>query len=248
MHRLAFVITAAAVSGCSSFPTMQTPFSVRNPLVHGVMTTESGASTTYMSEKAQAFVDAYKTAKTSPNDSTAIRKYLGAGITYSHLLCKDYFDRLTLTKAHRDFAKKETNLAAGLSATVLGLAKASSANIAGVGALFSFGGASFDAYNESFIVSPELSELERLVKEKQLEEEVVVYKKLNAQANQLWPDRIETLDQAERALSGYIFHCTVNGMRILLSASIQQKTKEIEANVPAIQSDQKTAPTALPQK
>lgn len=247
MFRLTLALCAGMLAGCSSFSTLQTPFSVRNPLVHGVMTADAGNTTFYLSEKAQAFIDAYKDAKATSNETT-VRAYLGAGITYSHLLCKDYFDRLTLTKAHRDFAQKETNLAAGLSATVLGLAKASSANIAGVGALFSFGGASYDAYNESFIVSPELSELERLVKEKQLEEEVVIYKKLNAAENQRWPDRIETLDQAERALSGYIFHCTVNGMRILLSASIQQKTREIEANVPIIQRDQNTAPTALPQK
>jgi len=247
MLRLTLILCATMLSGCSNLTTMQTPFSVRNPLVHGVMSAGGSDTTTYIGEKAQKFVDAYKAANSTANDST-LRDYVGAGITYSHLLCKDYFDRLTLTKAHRDFAKKETNLAAGLAATVLGLAKASSANIAGVGALFSFGGASYDAYNESFIVSPDLSELERLVKEKQLEEEVVIYKKLNASSSLRWPDRIETLDQAERALSGYIFHCTVNGMRILLSASIQKKTSEIEANVPVIQRDQNTAPTALPQK
>jgi hypothetical protein len=240
------IVVATLVAGCAS--NYQTPFSVRNPLIYGVMKGDDGkADTTYMAEKAQAFVDAYRDAKKTANPQT-LKKYSGAGVTYSHLLCKDYFDRLTLTKAHRDFAKRGTNLTAGLASTVLGLAKASSANVAATGAFFSFGEASFDAYNEAFVVSPELSNLERLVKEKQKEEEVVIYKKLNATSG-TWPDRIESLDQAERALSDYIFHCTVNGMKILLNASIQKKTEEIEANTPEIQRNLKQlAPSALPQK
>lgn len=246
--RMPVIVTAVVIlTGCSAFPTYQTPFSVRNPLIHGSMKDKNGSDTTYLAEKAQAFVDAYKAARDSEN-STTIKKYVGTGVTYSQLLCKDYFDKLTLTKAHRDFAKSETNLTAGLASALMGLAKASSASVAATGALFSFSEASFDSYNEAFIVSPELSNLERLIKEKQKEEEVIIYKKVNASSGS-WPDRLETLDQAERALSDYIFHCTVNGMKILLNASIQKKAEEIENNTPVIQQNiQNLAPSALPQK
>ncbi|MGV2842986.1 hypothetical protein ACE1OG_03710 [Aeromonas hydrophila] len=247
MSKSAVVTLAALLTGCSAFPTSQTEFSVRNPLIHGNMKSKDGSDTTYLAEKAQAFVDAYKGARDNEGIVT-IKKYIGTGITYSQLLCKDYFDKLTLTKAHRDFAKSQINLTAGLASALMGLAEASSASVAATGALFSFSEASFDSYNEAYIVSPELSGLERLVKEKQKEEEVIIYKKVNATSG-AWPDRLETLDQAERVLGDYIFHCTVNGMKILLNASIQKKTEEIEKNTPFIQQNTgKLAPSALPQK
>lgn len=247
MRTLLACTLTAFFAGCSVFPSYQTPFSVRNPLIYGGMKAKDGTTdTTYLSEKAQSFVDAYKAARDNESDAT-VKKYVGTGVTYSHLLCKDYFDRLTLTKAHRDFAKKESNLTAGLASSIMGLAKASSSSIAGTGALFSFGGASFDSYNESFIVSPDISTLERLVKEKQQEEEAIIYKKLNATTGG-WPDRIQTLDQAERALSGYIFHCTANGIRILLDASVQEKANLVQKNTIDIQKNTTTSASALESK
>lgn len=244
MHTVLKLLPLALLTGCSVFPNYQTPFSVRNPLIYGGMKAKDGTTdTTYLAEKAQAFVDAYKAARDGESDAT-VKKYLGTGITYSHLLCKEYFDKLTFTKAHRDFAKKGTNLTAGLASSLMGLAKASSAAVAGTSVLFSFGEASFDSYNESFIVSPDISNLERLVKEKQQEEEAILYKMLNASTGN-WPDRIQTLDQAERALSRYIFHCTANGIRILLDSSVQQKAKEVQDNTIKIQKDTTTPPSAL---
>ncbi len=244
MHSLLKLLPLVFLLGCSAFPNYQTPFSVRNPLIYGGMKAKDGTTdTTYLAEKAQAFVDAYKAARDGESDTT-VKRYVGTGITYSHLLCKDYFDKLTFTKAHRDFAKRETNLTAGLASALMGLAKASSAAVAGTGALFSFSEASFDSYNESFIASPDISTLERLVKEKQQEEEAIIYKMLNASSGS-WPDRIQTLDQAERALSRYIFHCTANGIRILLDSSIQQKVKEVQDNTIEIQKDHTTPPSAL---
>lgn len=247
MYRSLIFLPLFFLFGCSAFPNYQTPFSVRNPLIYGGLKAKDGVTdTTYLAEKAQAFVDAYRAARDGESDTT-VRKYLGAGITYSHLLCKDYFDKLTFTKAHRDFAKKGTNLTAGLASSLMGLANASTAVVAGTGALFSFGEASFDSYNESFIVSPDLSTLERLVKEKQQEEEAILYKMLNASSGS-WPDRIQTLDQAERALSRYIFHCTANGIRILLDSSVQQKANEVQQNTIKIQRDTTTPPSALESK
>lgn len=240
-------VSLALVALLTACVTYRTPFSVRNPLIYGNLKGKDGSDTTYLSEKAQAFINAYRAARDDENPKN-IGKYVGTGITYSQLLCKQYFDNLTLTKAHRDFAKSETNLTAGLASSLMGLAKASSASVAATGALFSFSEASFDSYNEAYIVSPELSNLERLVKEKQKEEEVIIYKKLNSTSG-TWPDKIETLDQAERALGDYIFHCTVNGMKILLNSSIQKRTEEIEKNTPRIQkNEQQLAPSALPQE
>nr|VFK68375.1 MAG: hypothetical protein BECKUNK1418G_GA0071005_12303 [Candidatus Kentron sp. UNK]VFK73574.1 MAG: hypothetical protein BECKUNK1418H_GA0071006_12223 [Candidatus Kentron sp. UNK] len=261
------LLLLAIVTGCSIFPNnnYRTPFSVRNPLIHGELEDANGDYTEYLQEKAQAFICTYKAARNfeklgmktkeaskceaigedySHND--LIRRYVGAGIIYSQLLCKNYFDRHTLTKARRDFAKMGTNITGGLASALMGLAKTNASVVAGTGALFSFGEATFDAYDEAFIVSPELSELERLVKEKQKEEEVIIYKKLNAEAGKTWPDKIETLDQGERSLNDYIFHCTVNGMKILLDSSVQKRAEDIKKNTPLIQNNEKNeSPTLL---
>lgn len=244
MRILVFFVTLTLLTGCA---THRTPFSVRNPLIYGNLKDKHGQDTTYLTEKAQAFIDAYRDARDNESPRT-VNKYIGTGVTYSQLLCKQYFDDLTLTKAHRDFAKSETNLTAGLASSLMGLAKASSATVAATGAMFSFTESSFDSYNEAYIVSPELSNIERLVKEKQKEEEIIIYKKMYAESGN-WPDKIETLDQAERALGDYIFHCTVNGMKILLNSSIQKKTEDIEKNTNQIQKNvMKLAPSALPQE
>ena len=162
--------------------------------------------------------------------------YLGTGITYSQLLCAAYFDRQVYAQAHRNFARSEMNLSAGLASTLLGLAQASTTGVAATGALFSFSEASFDAFDSAYLVSPELADLERLVREKLREEEVVIYRKLHADTRLRWPDRVETLDQAERVLGDYIFHCTFNGMKLLLSSSVRKRSDDIEQNVRALQS------------
>lgn len=222
--------------GCSKFPNYQAPFSVKNPLLNeSIKTNDTSKEITYLEKKAQSFIKAYEIAKTKKNDNAAITNYIDSGITYSLLLCNDYFDKLTLTKAHREFAKKETNLVSGLASGLMGLANTSSAVIAGSGVLFSFSQSSFDAYNESYMLSPNLSMLERLVKERQIEEEIVIYKKLNASYGETWPNKIETLEQGERVLSGYISHCTVNGIKNLIDTSVQNKTKAIINNSKKIQ-------------
>ena len=238
------LLLAGTLTGCSSFPNHQTPFSVRHPLLIGQMKGDDNQDTTYLAERGIAFVAAFKSARAPDRDAASIRHYLDTGLSYSHLLCKQYFDRLTFTKAHRDFTQRETNLAAGLTSALMGLADASTAAVAGVGAVFSFSSASFDAYNETFVVSPDLSLLERLVREKQAQEEVIIYRMLNAPATLRWPDRIESFEQAERALSNYIAHCTVNGIRSLLDESVQTKTDALQANVRNIQGTEERAKPA----
>lgn len=62
--RVLYVVLALALSGCGLFPSYQTPFSVRNPLIYGQLADASkeGGTTTYLAEKGQAFVDAYREA------------------------------------------------------------------------------------------------------------------------------------------------------------------------------------------
>ncbi|CAA6811268.1 MAG: Unknown protein [uncultured Sulfurovum sp.] len=241
MRSLVMFSMIFVIIGCSG-SRYQTPFSIDNPLIKKKMEAKN-KDNNYLGEKAQSFINAYVEAKKNKRDGRAIRNYIDSGITYSHLLCNDYFERLSYTKAHRDFAQKETNLVGGLASGLMGLAQTSSSVLAGTGILFSFAGTSFDSYNESFLLSPNLSMLERLVKERQKEEEIVIYKKLNESFEKRWPNRIETLEQGERALSGYISHCTVNGIKTLLDAAVQNETTEVISNGKKIQKDTTSLPS-----
>jgi hypothetical protein len=245
MKKTITILLLPLIASCSLFSRYQTPFSVENPLIDGKLNDDSGERTTFKAEKAQAWVDAYKELKkaTSPTDAQ-IEKYVGTGITYNRLLCRDYFERLSLTKAHRGYAQKEGNLTGGLVASAMGLAEASAGAIAGTSALFSFSSASFDAYNESFLVSLNIAELENLVQTKQQRQEAIIYRQLYYSGSQ-WPDKISTLDQADRALSEYIYYCTANGLRKLVNDSILEKKETTENQTISIQQTDKTARPSL---
>lgn len=253
-------------SACSLAPQYQTPFAVENPLLkqiplekpapasaptHGEAAPKPPPPKTLDTrfEQGKRFAESFVKARSTNTDSADIRAFMSAGISYSQSLCHDYFTRLSSTKAHRDFAAKSTNLAGGLTSALMGLTKVASAQVAATGALFSFGEAAFDAYEDAFLVTPNVASLEQLVKRKQREEEIVIYRKLNAPTSQRWPDRIEDIDQAERSLNDYIFHCTVNGMRSLLETSIQQRTLSIETGNQDAQQAGKAKPASqLPRK
>lgn len=251
-------LLAVMLSGCSHLRSdLRDKFALRSPLIHGDASMGAEASpgaapkvrTTYLEAKASDFLQAHRDAR-AQTDARSLEHYVGTGITYAQLLCADYFDRQVYAQAHRNFARSEMNLSAGLASTLLGLAKASTTGVAATGALFSFSEASFDAFDSAYLVSPELADLERLVREKLREEEVVIYRKLHADTRLRWPDRIESLDQAERVLGDYIFHCTFNGMKLLLSASVRKRSDDIEQNVRALQAggDSKKPASQIQQK
>lgn len=229
------VLLTSLSAGCSFFPNHQTPLSVRNPLIDGVLTGEDGKSTTFKDEKARDWVNAYKNVKGKANPSqTDLERYVGSGFVYSRIICRDYFERLSYTKAHRDYMQKEANLTGGLVASLMGLAEASSGVIAGTSAAFSFGSASFDAYNESYLVSINIHELESLVRKQQKQHEALVYRQLY-EPEGVWPAKIQTLAQADMALDDYIVICTPNGIRSSLNAAIEEKAKTTEAATKKIQ-------------
>lgn len=248
MNRTVLLLSLTTlVSGCSLVPKFQTPFTVSHLLLESNLTGNStkkvdgvssivATNTNVKAEKAQEWVDAYrKVKKTSSPTQEMLEAYLGTGLTYSQLICRDYFERLALTSAHRGFAQQETNLAGGLVASLMGLASASSGAIAGTSAMFSFGSASLSAYDESYLVSPNVADLEKLVMIQQERQEALIYKKLYA-AEGHWPNRITTVNQADRALNAYILSCTPNGIRNLLNESLQNKAARTVESTLSIQS------------
>ena len=242
MDRSMLLVTAIAVliSGCSTsmLSKYQTPYGVRNPIIVGEFSPTAQGSTkeseTMLADSAQIWVNAYRSAKTmnmgDAGYDEAIYRYVDTGVTYSKLLCSSYFDRLDFSHAHRNFAQKELGLLGGLSSALMGLAGASSGAIAATGSTFGFGGASFDAYNEAFLFGVDIKKLQLLVKERQSQKESDIFGKLNAEGK-VYPESIDTLAQAQRALDDYVFHCTQSGIMELVNDSVGRRADEIkEAN------------------
>lgn len=241
------------VSGCAVKDLTQTPYSVRNPLLQGKLKegganpADDAAGTTMLQETAERWIETYRgvlRARSDGERKQAIYKFVDAGITYSGLLCEDYFLTMKYTQAHRGFYQKEINLVSGLTSSLMGLAEASAGSIAATGALFSFGNASFDAYNDAFVFTADLNSLESLVRAKQYQQEVIILRKLSAPAGKLPPDAILTLDQAVRELDGYTFTCTRGGITALLNETVSNKTASVKVGT-AVKSASAAAPVIL---
>jgi len=235
MRVIVCIAMVVFLSGCGSINKARTPFSSKNPLITGnfvevteVDGKEKKVKRSYLKEKGIVFIDSYRAVKASDTEANR-RAFVSNTLTYSRLLCHNFFNGLVFSHAHREFAKSETNLTGGLLSASLGLAEVNSKVVGGVGALFSFAESSFDAYNSAFLVSTDLAVLEELVRESQFQEEVKIYAKLNADSSKNWPQRITSLSEAERALDAYIGKCTVNGMRTLLNETLRAKTQVLKA-------------------
>ncbi|WIE48646.1 hypothetical protein [Pseudomonas sp. GM17] len=236
MYRgLAGVISIAfSLGGCSL---IETPYSVRNPVIQGELKkggTDPGTEdTTMLRETAQRWVDAYREvlrAKDPVAKKSAIYHFVDSGLTYSGLLCEDYFLTMKHTQAHRGFYQKEANLTSGLTSSLMGLAEASAGSIAATGAIFSFGSASFDSYNEAFLFSADLNTLESLVRANQSQQEVIIFKKLDAAPDVVAPNSILTLDQAIRELDKYTYTCTRGGIVALLNETVSDTAGKVRGN------------------
>ncbi|MFS2124313.1 hypothetical protein [Pseudomonas sp. Pseusp97] len=220
-----FLLITLFISGCSNFPSLQTPYNDRNPLIDGPIKVENPQpDEPLLSSQGYRFSASYKEAKTSPTPAN-LRKFLESGMTYTDLQCSDYFSRIDWTRAQRDYAQKQTTLAGSLTTAMLGLADAGSAATGAVGSAFGFTSSSFDAYNTAFLASTDIGLLQELVASAQVQDKREILKRVTATSGS-WPDRIDSLDLAVSDLNTYISRCTPTGIRNLLKASIQEKTKQ----------------------
>ena len=211
--------------GCSFFPSLQTPYNDRNPLVDGPIEVSSPRKNIpLLSSQGYRFSEAYAVASTDPKQEN-LRKFIESGMTYTDLQCSDYFSRIDWTRAQRDYTQKQTTLAGSLTTAMLGLADAGSAVTGAAGSAFGFTSSSFDAYNTAFLASTDIGLLQELVASAQAKDKKTLLKRVTA-ASGAWPDRIDSLDLAVSDLNTYIGRCTPTGIRNLLKASIQEKTKQ----------------------
>lgn len=223
----AFAISMAG--GCKFFPTMQTPYNDRNHLIDGpIEVKKPRPDFPLLSSQGYRFSQAYAAAKKEPTKAN-LKTFIESAMTYEDLRCADYFSRIDWTRAQRDYAQKQVTLAGSLTTALLGLADAGSAITGAAGSAFGFTSSSFDAYNSAFLASTDIGLIQELVISAQTQDKVSILKRVNRETG-VWPDRIDSFDLAVSDLNQYIYRCTQPGIRNLLKASIQEKTKEQLSN------------------
>ena len=150
--------------------------------------------------------------------SQQILEYLDTGVTVVDLYCHEFFKQVSVSQAHRQYLRAETNQTGGLVSAIMGVADAGSGATGGVGALFSFLDSSIESYDSAYLVSPDLPTVQKLVMQTQSQ----LAAELTASGS------VYTYPQAERALTMYANNCTFNGIRSLMNSSIATTTTTVE--------------------
>lgn len=106
---------------------------------------------------------AYKNALANPQSNEANLVFLTEGMALVQSNCSAYFTRLGAGAQHLGFARKETSLAGGLAAAVMGLAEASATAISVTASAFGFTTATMDNFSEAYLFAPDIRATQDLV-------------------------------------------------------------------------------------
>lgn len=234
MKSIVILLLVLVLSGCSKFTSYQTPFSIEDPSIKGENLFAGGTmisstkkrywfSYRYALEKGGYIVvddkdfPYFKTIgfRAPVENKDANYQFWQEGQAYARSLCSDFFRRISLAKAHRDHAQKQTNIVGGIITAGMGLASASPEVVGGTGLLFSGAESSFDAYNASYLVTPDLGLMEALVRAIQNKRDETVTKN----------DLLHVSDTINQ-LNEYVYPCTYTGMQALLDDSLGKKVTE----------------------
>ena len=150
-----------------------------------------------------------------------IKQYLDSGITVVNLYCREFFRQISASAAHRAYLSSEVNDFGGFISAVLGLTNAGSLATGATGALFGLLDSSIKNYDASYMVSPDLPSIERLV----------IRSQSTLAEDLLAADRTYTYPKAERALADYANTCTFNGIKSLANESVNAADMHVENNI-----------------
>jgi len=106
---------------------------------------------------------AYQKALANPQDSKANAVFLTEGMALVQSNCSAYFTRLGSGAQHLGFARKETSLAGGVTAAVMGLAEASATAISVTAQAFGFTTATMDNFSDAYLFAPDIRATQDLV-------------------------------------------------------------------------------------
>ncbi|WP_151745020.1 hypothetical protein [Acinetobacter calcoaceticus] len=242
MKIIILIAISITLSGCSLFPKYQTAYNIPEVTIQGTywyggnMLTSTNRRYWLTYERAIE-AEGYKTSRTNqiltkaskagdfttidyqiPKDgNNSMRQKLNRqlfieGSIYARSLCLSYFQNASFTKAHRENLRRQSNITGGLISAALGLADASVSAISGVGVAFSSLDSSFDAYNTSFLVSPNLGLVER-----------AVFTQFDAISEKYKNFEFNYVAETLKALSEYDQTCSQTGMQAIVDNALSKQ-------------------------
>lgn len=156
-----------------------------------------------------AFKTTLNKAQKTPDDDKAASDFLEAGLAIVDLSCKNYFQNLGLAAQQFSYGRKQLNLAGGVVAAIQGLTGVAVKAVAITASAFGFGGASADAYADSYLFSPDVGGVQTLIEGAQ-----AAYKqKLSTLGKLNYAAAIDTLKDYETI-------CQVQTIRRLINESV----------------------------
>lgn len=151
-----------------------------------------------------------------------MRRYLGAGFALSDIYCASFFGKTDEAYRRRRFGRTLTNDVGTAMTTVLGLAKAGANVVTGVAAAVGLADSAWRNYDDSFVVSPDLSNVQSLVFAAQD----------NFRARTLAPkaDLPADYGTAQSVILRYANICSFLGMKSLLDQSAGDQRNKLIAD------------------
>jgi hypothetical protein len=167
-----------------------------------------------------------------------MRKYLDAGFTLSKMYCEAFFRDADESQRRRQFGRSTTNDVGTALSAVLGLASAGEGVVTGVATGFGLADGVWRNYDDAFLVSPDLSNVQALV------ESAMINDEQRTQASDFTMP--ENYHQAQRLIIRHANHCSTLGMRSLLNGSASNQKKAIDQNTEEVKSSGIVSAGVLP--
>lgn len=170
--------------------------------------------------KQGSFREALKKSSGAPSNVALANNYLDTGVTVADLYCQAYFKDLAVQHADQVAGRGALNIADAAVSALLGLTGTNANTIAGASVLFSSAEAQYENIDAAYLVSPNISSVERLVTEARQ----TLYREILSDGGP------KTYAQAERRLNAYHRLCTFTGVNRLVDEAVAAGKPIIRSN------------------
>ena len=176
------------------------------------------------------------TLKADQISDTKMRRYLGAGFALSDIYCVRFFNKTDEAYRRRRFGRTLTNDVGTVMSTVLGLAKAGTNVVTGVAAGVGLADSSWRNYDDAFLISPELSNVQSLV--------FAAQDNFRARTLGKTADLPADYGTAQSVIQRYANLCSNLGMKALLDQSATKQRSDLNDDTEAAKKGTPTPPPA----
>lgn len=223
MHKLAFLLAASSlvISGCTSIKSLNSKLGTTKNPYPTLSNPASGKSRSkvnpFVLKNYEVLLDGASKPRTDDVGSKEMKPYLDAGFALTDYYCESFFRDADESQRRRRFGRALTNDTGTVISTILGLANAGQNVVTGVAAGFGLGDNIWRNYDDAFVVTPDLANIQSLVMAAQ---DNFRQKTMNTDA-----DLPKNYGKAQSIILRYANLCSTLGMKALLSqASDEQRT------------------------